>query len=200
MAAFLAIAISLAVSAGQLQRTRHEAPPSFDTELYSREEQSVGVIRRTNALLHENARLRRLLGNCQAQPKPPEPNALLRACRMRSDGLRRESVALRQTVTGLRRAVSELELRLAATQAAPKHGARTALALFSQALSESWSSAHTASAAQSHAAPNPWPLLYILHRVSRTASLAVCGVRASVPQLLIMWNAISFHPSPKVHS
>ena len=157
----VAFAISLAVCAGQLQQIRHEAPPSFDTELYSREEQPVGIIRRTNALLQENARLRRLLGNCQAQPKPPEPNALLRACRMRSDGLRRESVALRQTVTGLRRAVSEPELRLAATQAAPKHGARTALTVSAQALS--WSSALTASAAQPRSAANLWPLPYTLH-------------------------------------
>jgi hypothetical protein len=197
MAAFLAIAISLAVCAGQLQRTRHEAPPSFDPELYSREEQSVGVIRRTNALLQENARLRRLLGNCQAQPKPPEPNALLRACRMRSDGLRRESVALSQTVTGLRRAVSELELRLAATQAAPKHGARTALAVFSQALSESWSSAHTASAAQSHAAPNPWPLPYTAQSITHGVTSSLWGAckRASITQ-----HVECHFFSPKVHS
>jgi hypothetical protein len=156
----LAIAIGLAVCAGQSQTTIPEAPSSLSPELF-REEQSAGVIRRTNALLRQNARLRRLLDDCQAQPKLLEPNAVLRACRMRSDGLRRENVALRQTVTGLRRAVSEPELRLAATQAAPKHGARTALAVSAQALS--WSSAHSASAAQPHAAANLWPLPYTLH-------------------------------------
>ena len=149
----LAIAIGLAVCAGQSQTTTPEAPSSLSPELVSREAQSAGVIRRTNALLRENARLRRLLDDCQAQSKLLEPNALLRACRMRSDGLRRENVALRQTVTGLRRAVFELELRLAATQAAPKDGAMTALAVYSQALS--WSSALTASAAQSQASPPP---------------------------------------------
>ena len=157
----LAIAIGLAVCAGQSQTTTPEAPSSLSPELVSREEQSAGVIRRTNALLRENARLRRLLDDCQAQSKLLEPNALLRACRMRSDGLRRENVALRQTVTGLRRAVSEPELRLAATQAAPKHGARTALTVSAQALS--WSSALTASAAQPRSAANLWPLPYTLH-------------------------------------